>query len=198
MLSEKNVHANRKIVFLDTEFTGERQHTTLLSIALVTVQGEKIYLNLNDYDRSQVDPWITKNVIDKIDNATSVNSTVAAQKIHDFLLRYSEGRKIYIVSAGLTLDIILLIELYKHLPENNLVDNFAFRNLPNYLNHHHGIDLNTLLRISGWDLSVPREKYVDAELNRKHDALNDAEIVRLCFEKLVKENVFANFLNTLD
>ena len=45
---------NQKIVFLDTEFTGEHIHTTLVSIGMVTLEGAELYLTLNDYDESQV------------------------------------------------------------------------------------------------------------------------------------------------
>ena len=166
-------------------------------MALVTAHGGAIYVSLKDFDESQVDEWITKNVMDKIEKITSITSEVAAQKVHEFLKNYSQGQKIYVVSDGLTLDIILIFELFKHLPENKNVENFAFRNLPNYLNHHHGIDLNTLLRVAGWDLSVPRENYVNVNQCKKHDALYDAEVVRLCFEKLVKKEEFSKFLKTL-
>ena len=152
---------------------------------------------MNDYDSNQVDQWILKNVLDKIQDVSATTSEDAAQKVHEFLQDYAQGEKVYIVSAGLTLDIILLVELFKYLPENRNIENFAFKNLPNYLNHHHGIDLNTLLRVAGWNLSVPREKYVNVTKQNKHDALYDAEVVGLCFKKLIKTEKFTEFLKTL-
>ncbi len=52
-----------KKVFFDTEFTGLHQGTTLISIGLIADSGETFYAELNDYDSSQVDAWIKKNVI---------------------------------------------------------------------------------------------------------------------------------------
>ena len=50
-------------IFLDTEFTGLHQHTTLISLALVSESGEEFYAEFNDYDRNQVDDWLEHNVI---------------------------------------------------------------------------------------------------------------------------------------
>lgn len=50
-------------LFLDTEFTGLHQNTTLISIALVGDQGEEFYAELTDYDTKQLTPWLEKHVI---------------------------------------------------------------------------------------------------------------------------------------
>ena len=53
-------------IFFDTEFTGLHKNTTLISIGLVAENGDKIYTELNDYDKSQIDEWLQKNVIDNL------------------------------------------------------------------------------------------------------------------------------------
>jgi hypothetical protein len=53
-------------LFLDTEFTGLHQNTTLISLALVADNGEEFYAEFTDYDKSQVDTWVQKNVIDHL------------------------------------------------------------------------------------------------------------------------------------
>ena len=53
-------------IFLDSEFTGLHQGTTLISIGLVSECGKTFYAELNDYDKSQVDEWIQTNVIDNL------------------------------------------------------------------------------------------------------------------------------------
>jgi hypothetical protein len=53
-------------LFFDTEFTGLHQKTTLISIGIVADTGETFYCELDDYDKSQVDDWIKKNVISKL------------------------------------------------------------------------------------------------------------------------------------
>lgn len=53
-------------IFFDTEFTGLHKDTTLISIGLVTEDGTTFYAELSNYDKSQVDEWIQKNVIDNL------------------------------------------------------------------------------------------------------------------------------------
>ena len=54
------------IIYFDTEFTGLHQKTTLISIGLVADNGATFYAELSDYDRTQCDDWIKKNVIAKL------------------------------------------------------------------------------------------------------------------------------------
>lgn len=184
-----------KVVFLDTEFTGEHQFTSLVSIAIVTLQGNKIYRSLNDYKTSQVNSWLKKNVLSKIDKAQSVDSYTAATDIFEFLQSYSEGQKIHIVSAGLSLDIILLIELFSNL-EPNTTSRFTFHSLPHFLRHNHGIDLNTLFRVCGLNPSIDRAKFIGLNSNELHSALFDAEVNRMCFLKLIKNPALKNILRS--
>lgn len=53
-------------VFFDTEFTGLHKNTTLISIGLVSEDGKMFYAEFTDYDKTQVDEWIQKNVIDNL------------------------------------------------------------------------------------------------------------------------------------
>ena len=50
-------------IFFDTEFTGLRKDTTLISIGLVDENGRTFYAEFSDYDNSQCDTWIHENVI---------------------------------------------------------------------------------------------------------------------------------------
>jgi len=53
-------------LFLDTEFSGLHQKTTLISIGIVSETGETFYCELDDYDETQCDKWIKDNVIAKL------------------------------------------------------------------------------------------------------------------------------------
>jgi len=53
-------------LFFDTEFTGLHKNTTLISIGIVDEDDRTFYAELNDYDESQVTPWIRENVINKM------------------------------------------------------------------------------------------------------------------------------------
>ena len=50
-------------VFLDTEFTGLHQYTSLLSIGLVDEDGRTFYAEISDYDFTQMNDWLLNNVM---------------------------------------------------------------------------------------------------------------------------------------
>ena len=50
-------------LFFDTEFTGLRKDTSLISIGIVSEDGRKFYAEFVDYNHSQVTTWIKENVI---------------------------------------------------------------------------------------------------------------------------------------
>jgi len=47
-----------KNIFLDMEFTGLRQSTQLISLALVADTGEKFYAEFTDYDLDDKKDWM--------------------------------------------------------------------------------------------------------------------------------------------
>ena len=51
-------------IFFDTEFTGLRQCTTLISIGMVSENNRQFYAELTDYDEKQCDDWIKDNVLE--------------------------------------------------------------------------------------------------------------------------------------
>jgi len=184
-----------KIIFIDTEFTGERQNTTLISIGIITLEGDSLYITLNDYDGSQITPWLKDNVLNSIDEKTSVSSKEAASLVNSFLNNYSEGEKISIVSWGLSQDLILFFELFKYLNIDNIDDYHYLYHLPDYLQHHCGIDLATLFLVSGIDLGISRAQYAGVEDEVRHNSLSDAKVVRKCFLRLLKEKIFSLLRN---
>lgn len=50
-------------IFFDTEFTGLRKDTTLISIGLISEDKRQFYAELIDYKKDQCDDWIKDNVI---------------------------------------------------------------------------------------------------------------------------------------
>lgn len=65
-------HNSKSLIYFDTEFTGLRKDTTLISIGCVACDGRTFYGELTDYDKSQVNEWIDKNVIKKLTNPETV------------------------------------------------------------------------------------------------------------------------------
>ncbi len=53
-------------IYFDTEFTGLHMGTTLISIGLIAENGSQFYAELTDYDQSQIDEWLEKNVIQNL------------------------------------------------------------------------------------------------------------------------------------
>ncbi len=188
----------KKIVFIDTEFTGEHAYTTLVALGLVTLDGQELYLAFNDYDPSQVTDWLRKNVLSKIDPDRSISGRQGYLELQKFLESYSGGEKVFVVSAGLAQDITLFLEIFKHKSEE-AVQFHALHDLPDYLHHFAFIDLNTLFRCTGVPPMVDREAYVGRATasTERHNALEDAKIVRECFLKLVSTPAGRKLISTL-
>lgn len=49
-------------VFFDTEFTGLRKDTTLISIGCISENNDRFYAELNDFNKNDVDDWMRANV----------------------------------------------------------------------------------------------------------------------------------------
>ena len=191
-----------KYVFIDTEFTGEHAFTTLVSVGLVTLTGEQLYITLNDYDKTQVTNWLKKNVLNKIDQKKSVSKKKAYLEISSFLESYSQNEEICLVSAGKTHDMILLFQLFHQNSKNNKFFH-SLHDLPDYLNHNKHLDLNTMFSLAGIKIGNKeqcqyscRDQYADIELKKEnHNALYDARIVKECFLKLVENSILKGLIH---
>lgn len=188
---------NPKIVFIDTEFTGEHAYSTLISIGVVTLDGRELYITLNDYDKGQLTDWLKENVLAEIDPDKSVNSKTAYQYLDAFLSDYSNGQLLYVVSCGLLQDYILMLELFKYSQPGRKYFH-ALHCLPDYLNHYAAIDLNTLFRVCNIDPQINREEFAGFGISlKRHNALDDAKVVRGCFVNLMNEPALKNLIQGL-
>jgi DNA polymerase III epsilon subunit-like protein len=188
----------RRLVFIDAEYTGEHAYTTLVSLGLVSLDGQELYLTLNDYDNDQVTDWLQDNVLSMINPASTINSETAFKQLSKWIARVAAGGRVCLVSAGLGSDLLLLFELYKYgVP--NLKYFHALHCLPDTLNHTEHFDLNTLFFAAGEDPGVDRDEFVGNSIDgTRHNALHDARLARECFLRLVKRGnlpAFRRFLN---
>ncbi len=184
-----------KIVFIDAEFTGEHALTTLVSLGLVNLEGDQLYVSLNDYSENQVTEWLRENVLNQIDSTKSISSKEAFKLVSEWLENYSNGEKIHLVSAGKGADLILLFELWKY-SKFNLKYFHSLHCLPDYLNHNSHFDLNTLFMVAGIKTDIDREYFVrNYTSNKRHNALYDAIILKECFIKLKNEGLLNNFFD---
>ena len=169
-------------IFMDTEFTGLHQKTTLISIGLIAENGEMFYAELNDYDKNQIDTWLQENVIDNLlykegdsdyntpDYFHYGNTNFIKEKLEKWLSQFD---KVEIWSDCLAYDWVLFNQIWGH----------AF-NIPKNV-YYIPFDLSTLMKIKGVDPDINREGFAGIE-GRKHNALHDAKIIKACYEKLIK------------
>lgn len=175
-----------KVVFVDTEYTGEHARTTLVSVGLVTLGGASLYVTLNDYARDQVTEWLRTHVLSLIDERESVSVREACERVDRFLRDYSQDEPVVLVSAGKATDLIQVFQLWQsRCPPGKYFH--ALYDLPPYLRHRWHMDLDTLFTVAGIDPSIDRDQFGGANVEgARHDALHDAKVVRECFLKLAR------------
>ena len=168
-------------VFMDTEFTGLHQRTTLISIGLVDENNSALYIILNDYNESQVNDWVQKNVIKNLeidinhlashhlDLDLNMYYDCSQEKCAEILTQWLYESDIEIWSDCLAYDWVLFRELFNNvLPEN-------INTVPR--------DLSTYFAIMNLDPDISRSVF--SEINgTKHNALDDAIMTKACHEKL--------------
>lgn len=171
-------------IFFDTEFTGLHQNTTLISIGLISDCGKTFYGEFADYDKSQVDNWIEKNVLSntifingneesctKLTNYQHVGAkeTIAAD-LKDWLDQFGN---VEMWSDCLSYDWVLFCQLFGH----------AF-NIPKNV-YYIPFDICTLMKVKGIDPDISREQFASVvDKSKKHNALWDAKVIKKCYEIL--------------
>ncbi|WP_206099172.1 3'-5' exoribonuclease domain-containing protein [Paenibacillus xylanexedens] len=176
-------------IFFDTEFTGLHKGTTLISIGMVSEDGQQFYAELTDYDSSQIDSWLQENVLDnllmndkhsaaEVHNGNSFwykgNTEYVRIKLEKWLSHISGGEKIEIWSDCLSYDWVLFNHLFGH--AFNIPDNVYY--IP--------FDICTLFKIRGIDPDINREEFAGTQ-GDKHNALHDATVIKACYDKLQHE-----------
>ena len=165
-------------LFMDMEFTGLHQNTTLISISFLPEgSGEGYYAELNDYDDSQIDDWIQENVIDNLNQRIKINKDRLKFELTAYLEEFDE---VEIWGDCLSYDWVLFCEIFGsalNIPENIYYIPF---------------DICTLFKIKGIDPDINREEFA-GEIERfhkhKHNAEWDTWVIRKCYEKLMEERI---------
>jgi hypothetical protein len=181
-------------VFLDTEFTGLHQHTTLISLGLVAETGDIFYAEFSDYDTLQLNAWLSDNVLPLLSgNLTPAGYAPAGPEV---------------LCAGTTSEVSPVLRRWlKRLGDKNSVEIWADVlawdwvlfctllggpfNLPEQV-HYIPRDLSTLLWAKGIDPDTTREElgkvtWAHPKLHlAKHHALYDAWLEKDIFEKIYR------------
>lgn len=178
-------------VFLDTEFTGLRPDTTLVSVGMVTEDGSARYAELTDYRRDHIDEWLQENIIDNLVLSDMPDqswrrpssdflcfrgsSAYVANQLSSWLGALGECR---VVSDVYAYDWTLLLKLIGELPKNV---------------HYIPLDLASIAWARGIDPDFSRSSMAEAfgylevpELvsGLEHNALYDACVQRACFKAM--------------
>ena len=183
-------------IFFDCEFTGLHQNTTLISIGMVTDDNRYFYAELVDYDKSQLNDWLMKNVIanlrygERLENeyqhgvyirrvvgdgddyslTLQCDKTKLRRELDKWLAQFGEVK---IISDCLAYDWVLFCEIFG-----------GAMNLPKNI-YYIPFDLSTMFYEKGIDPDIDREKFADFKSKYcKHNSLHDAGVIRECYYKL--------------
>lgn len=189
-------------LFFDTEFTGLHKDTSLISIGIVSEDGNKFYAEFTDYDKLPVNDWIKNNVIDnlylrrngayeqRIEKENSPehykmevkgNKECVARWLTQW---FSKFNSIQFVSDVCHYDFVLLIDIFGtafDLPENVCA---SCHDINQDIARHYGI--------SEWEAFDKSREEIVMELcgyeveGRKHNALYDAEVIKAVYEEIGK------------
>jgi hypothetical protein len=178
-----------KKVYFDTEFTGLHAKTTLVSIGLITEDGDTFYAELTDYDKTQLDGWLETNVIGNLTlqdlpNGTYItegNTTFKGTK-EELAVSLSGWLKhqgaVEMWSDCLAYDWVLFLDIFGgafQAPENIYYIPF---------------DICVLFKNRHINPDISREEFAMLTENphaKKHNALWDAEVIKKCHEILTME-----------
>ena len=170
-------------LFFDTEFTGLVKDTTLISIGIITENDDVFYAEFTDYNKDLVDEWIQENVIDKLilpkkegvyENGIVGDKNFISSELKKWL---SDKGEVVFWSDCLSYDWVLLNDLFGGALSKP--DNVYY--IP--------MDICTLFAEKNIDPDISREEFSEYEnKDEKHNALFDAKIIKMCFDKLKKIN----------
>lgn len=171
-------------IFFDFEFTGLHQNTTPISFGAVTEKNKSFYYAFTDYDKSQIDEWIESNVIKNLylDKDTKCDFYAFGTKdkfkrlFLDFLKETPGIYEFY--GDVLSYDWILL---------NSLLATYynSYPKLPEEI-YYIPFDISTIMKIKDIDPDISREELSGIKYNQ-HNALEDAIIIKLCYEKIINK-----------
>lgn len=181
-------------VYMDLEFTGLRQDTTIISIGLTEeFHGRTFYAEFTDYDRNQVDNWIQQNVIENCrwlppgenmrpfiytngmkTECCGPTSFVAAH-LREWIT--SLGGPIHMVSDVCHYDMVLFCSLFG-----------GAMNLPGMIApvcYDINQDIARCYNVSGTEaFDMNREQILGLSSESKHNSLHDAIVIKNIYEKL--------------
>lgn len=188
-----------KNIFLDSEFTGLYQNTTLISLALVADTGEEFYAEFTDYNKEQLTNWLEENVIAQL-FLTNNNQSDDLKKMY-IIGNTDEVRSALIIWLNQfekikdkNGNIIPTLQFWADVPHYDWVlfcELFdGALNIPKQI-HYMCLDIATFLYSNGLNYTQVRNEIIDKiELPidyKQHNALSDTRLIKMIFEKINKD-----------
>ena len=184
-------------LFFDTEFTGLKKNTTLVSIGIVAENGKKFYAEFTDYDAKQVDKWVKENVIDNLlldgmgdgvsetdENPSCVLVRGNKEYVKDELVEWiSQFDSVQFISDVCHYDFVLLIDIFGtafDLPENVSA---SCHDINQDIAKHYGISEREAFDKSRED--IVSELCSEPISGIKHNSLYDAEVIKAIYEEVI-------------
>lgn len=177
------------ICFLDAEFSGLHQKTTLISLGMVSECGKSFYAEFVDFDRNQIDDWLRENVLANLilpdaphgmpfhATASGLALTIKGNKavIKNVLNEWlSQFDTVEVWGDCLAYDWVLF---------NNIFGS-AF-DIPKNV-YYQPFDIVTAFKLKGIDPDISREEFIGNSVKGvKHNALYDAKVIKACYDKLM-------------
>jgi len=177
-------------LFIDTEFTGLKQNTNLISIGIISENNHEFYAEFSDYNKMYIDKWLYENVIENLifqnlpspmkkieENNTMIygDSKYIKNELEKWLLKIKKEFNVdnfEIWSDCLSYDWVLFNELW---------GGALF--IPNYI-YYIPFDICTIFKLKEIDPDISREEFSGIYDLKKHNALDDARIIKYCYELL--------------
>jgi DNA polymerase III epsilon subunit-like protein len=172
------------VIFWDSEFSSLDPHKgELLSVGMIKPNGEELYFELQP--RGTIDPWVKKNVTPML-TGKKISRAEATRRIAAFCGggKSVAGRRPHLVAYVNQFDVIYL---YKLLKAKTTTKDYPF--------HWIHYDFATMLAAKGYDpeslthTKLPafaRKIGIDTSWRREHHALDDAKLVKMVFDKIMK------------
>ncbi len=171
-------------IFFDTEFTGLHQHTTLISIGLISESDRTFYAEFNDYDETQLNDWLREHVISHL-QFLDVQTAEPKLDFEHHAMKASQS----VVTASLSqwLAQFSAIEMWADCPAYDWVLFGALfggsLSVPRQI-YCNAFDVATLLNLVGIAPDIDRKKFVGMSGLNLHNAIDDAKLTKACYEKL--------------
>jgi len=187
-------------IFLDTEFTGLHQNTTLVSIGCVSEDDRYFYAEFNDYDSSQLDDWLRENLISNLRFSPpsegedeyyavsrSPNNIIGQDIYYGFSLEMRGNKKEITSELSRWLKQFSNVEIWSDcLAYDWVLFNDLFggaQGLPENI-FYIPFDICTAFKMIGVNPYINRENFCKFPSGPKHNALHDAKVIKSCYKKI--------------